>query len=100
MLRVGLTDGFWAEVVATANYLRNRCLIKTLGAKTVFEFWNNRLPNLYHLRIFGMKTYALNKDLNKRKFATGTKLETLVGYSKQSKAYSYTDSGWRKNNNI
>lgn len=41
---------FWAEAVATATYLVNRCPTRSVGDKTPEEVWSGRKPNLKHLR--------------------------------------------------
>jgi len=87
LLQAGLSTGFWAEAVLTANYLRNRCPTKSLNGRTPFEIWMDRLPNLKHLRTFGMRTYILNKDPRKKKFDSRSKTDIFIGYSDRVKAY-------------
>jgi len=39
MMQSKLPISFWAEAVATANYIRNRCITNVLKGKTPFEAW-------------------------------------------------------------
>jgi len=81
----GLPTSFWAEAIATANYIRNRCVTKTLE-KTPHELWIRKRPNM-HLQKFGVKAYILDKTPNKDKFALRGIEGIFIGYSETSKAY-------------
>ena len=51
----GLSKGFWAEAVNTANYLCNRSPCQTLkGHITPFEVWHSKKPDIAHLRTRGI----------------------------------------------
>ena len=57
--RAGLSKGFWAEAVNTANYLRNRSPCLSLrGHITPYEAWHGKKPDIAHLRTFGCIAYA------------------------------------------
>ena len=59
----GLSKGFWAEAVNTANYLRNRSPCQTLkGHITPFEEWHGKKPDIAQLRTFGCIAYARVPD--------------------------------------
>ncbi len=51
----GLPNGFWAEAMQTANYLRNRLPTKTKSHGEVIseEAWTNQRQDLQHVCIFG-----------------------------------------------
>ena len=49
---------FWAEAVATAVYILNRCPTKTVQEMTPEEAWSGRRPSIRHLRVFGCIAYA------------------------------------------
>lgn len=49
---------FWAEAVACAVYLLNRCPTKCVLNKTPEEAWSGKKPNVELLRIFGCIVYA------------------------------------------
>ena len=87
LIQTGLCHAFWAEAIAASNYLRNRCPTTSLKGHTPFEFWNKRLPNLSHLRVYGAKVYVLQKEPGKGKFDPRSKEGLLVGYSDESKGY-------------
>lgn len=48
---------FWAEAVACAVYLINRCPTKGLKDRTPLEAWSGKKPDVSHLRIFGSIAY-------------------------------------------
>lgn len=78
---------FWAEAINTANYIRNRCITKSLNRRVPYTAWTGKKPTLIHLKIFGTKAYALNKVPKREKFDSRSQECMLVGYSTESKAY-------------
>lgn len=78
---------FWAEAVAMANHIRNRCPTKSLNGGIPFELWTGKKVRLQYVRPFGIKAYVLNKLPNKDKFAPRGKCGMLVGYSEDVKGY-------------
>ena len=87
LLQSNLDDSFWAEAIATANHIRNRCITRRLDGKTPYELWKGKLPNLHYLRTFGTRTFVLNKFPGKGKFAARSNEGIFIGYSEQAKAY-------------
>jgi transposase InsO family protein len=93
LLDAGLDKTFWAEAVATACYLHNRCPTKTAEPdKTPFELWTGKKPALDHLRVFGCKAFGhipadIRKKLDKR-----AKEYTMIGYAVESKGYKLWDA--------
>ncbi|XP_070004873.1 intracellular protein transport protein USO1-like [Nicotiana sylvestris] len=84
----GIVKNFWAEVVNTAYYLVNRCMIRSLMNKTPYELLNGRKPKLTHHIIFGCKCYVLNNGKDQLgKFDTKSDEGIFLDYSSQSKAY-------------
>ena len=54
-----LTQGFWAEAVATAVHLINRSPSKVLDKEAVAEMvWSGKKPSYKHLRVFGCEAYS------------------------------------------
>lgn len=87
LIQSGLSKGFWAETVYTANYLRNRCPSKSLNGCTPFEVLYETSPNLNHLRVFGSRVFVLNKDTQKDKLEDRSIEGIMIGYSEESKGY-------------
>lgn len=90
MHAAGMPDKLWAEVAATAAYLRNRVPTRAnADNKTPYELWYNRKPNIEHLRIIWSDAYA-HVPKNKRhqtKLSLRAKRLKLIGYHEQKKAY-------------
>ena len=62
LIQSRLSTSFWAEAVFTANYIRNRCISKSLDKKTPYTIWHGEAPNLRGLRTFGEAGHYLHKD--------------------------------------
>jgi len=58
-----------------------------LKGKTPFEKWNNRIPDVSHLRPFGTEVFTVDRDSTKGKLDPRSKKGILMGYSDQSKGY-------------
>ena len=70
----GLSKGFWAEAVNTANYLRNRSPCQSLrGHITPYEAWHGKKPDIAHLRTFSCIVYARIPDRKRIKLDWMTK---------------------------
>jgi len=54
----GMPNYFWAEVVICAVYLINRSLTRSVPNTTPIEAWSIFKPNVQHLKVFGLITYA------------------------------------------
>ncbi|PFX21946.1 Retrovirus-related Pol polyprotein from transposon TNT 1-94 [Stylophora pistillata] len=92
-----LSDSFWAEVVSTAAYVRNR--LPTMALKeneTPYKRWYGRKADVGHLRISGCMAYAHVPDSERRKLDRKSKKIRFVGYSLTSKGYRYSDETNRK----
>ena len=87
LLESNFPPSFWAEAIATANYLRNRCPSKSLTGKTLFEVWIGKPPGLHHLKTFGSQGHCLDKTPEKDKFQQHTRNCIFLGYSEESKGY-------------
>ena len=54
-----LTQGFWAEAIATAVHLINRSTSKVLDTEAVAEMvWSGKKLSYKHLRVFGYEAYS------------------------------------------
>ena len=85
VIQSGLHTSFWADAVATACHIRNRCSNGTLGGEIPYEKWT--VEELGYLRVFGSKVFVLNKTPGKGKFEARSKEGIFVGYPRQSKGY-------------
>ena len=78
---------FWAEVVNTACYTRNRTLINKDHNKTLYEIMANKKPTIKYFHVFGAKCFTLKDDEQLRKFKFKVHEGIFLGYSLESKAY-------------
>lgn len=82
-----LTNGFWAEAVNTATYLKNRSPTKCLDYKTPFEALFGFKPAVSHVRVFGCKAFAHVPKEDSKKLDSKAIKCTFVGYCSEFKAY-------------
>ncbi|KMQ89436.1 retrotransposon unclassified [Lasius niger] len=87
LLQSGLPPSFWAEAIATANYIRNRCPTKKLDGRTPHEAWKGNTPVVSHFREFGCKVFCLDKTFTRGKFDAKSKEGIFIGYAEQSKGF-------------
>ena len=74
-----ISNGFWAEAINTATYLKNRSPTKILDSKTPFEVLYGYKPDIGHLRIFGSKAFAhIPKDERRKLDANLLSVHFLV----------------------
>ncbi|CAB0035042.1 unnamed protein product [Trichogramma brassicae] len=95
LIQSGLPRCFWAEAIVTANYIRNRCYTETVGC-TPYEKWTGHKPNISHMRSFGEKVHALDKNPKKGKFDRRGLEGVFLGYSYDSKAFRIWLTGAKK----
>ena len=96
LIKSNLPPSFWAEAIATAAYIRNRCPSRNLDEITPFEARFGHKPDVSNLRTFGCKAYALNKEPGRSKLGPKSKPCIFMGYSDESKAYRLWDPAGRK----
>ena len=66
----------------------NRVLNRPILKKTPYELFNDRKPNIGHLKVFGCKCYILNNGKeNLDKFDEKADNGIFLGYSLTSHAY-------------
>ncbi|XP_075086182.1 uncharacterized protein LOC142168906 [Nicotiana tabacum] len=84
----GLHMTFRAEVVNTACYIINRCMIRPIIDKTPYELLKGRKPNVTHLRAFVSKCFVHNNSKEALgNFDVKNGEGVFLGYSLHSKAY-------------
>jgi transposase InsO family protein len=92
-----LPPEFWAEAVATAVYVKNRCPHKaTEGNKTPEEAYSGSKPDLAHLRVFGCDAYVLTQDGDRRKMDPKSRRCVFIGYTAVPGTYRLFDPSTRK----
>ncbi|UYV83109.1 hypothetical protein LAZ67_22002237 [Cordylochernes scorpioides] len=94
MIEGDLPETLWAELIHTSTYIRNRCP-KLNECKTPHELFTKRKPVVYHLKIIGSKSFAVNNRPNRSKFAPRSEEYKLIGYFTESKAYRLWKPGTR-----
>lgn len=96
MLQSGISGGFWAEAILTANHIRNRCPSRSLNGEIPYTIWTKRTPVVSYFQTFGTIAFALDKKIGKGKFDPRSKKCIFIGYSTESKAYRLWDPTSRK----
>lgn len=96
MLQSGISGGFWAEAILTANHIRNRCPSRSLNGEIPFKIWTGRTSVVNYFQRFGTTVFVLDKTIGKGKFEPMSTKCIFVGYSTQSKAYRLWDPESRK----
>lgn len=82
---------FWAEAVATAEYIHNITPTKTRRDKTPMELWNSKKPSVRHLKPFGCLAYYKVHNNKRHKLEAKAKRGVFIGYSRERKAYRIFD---------
>ena len=92
-----LSNGFWAEALSTAVYLKNRSPTKSLEFKTPYEALYGVKPAVKHLRVFGSKAFSHIPTEDRRKLDSKAIRCTFIGYHSQHKAYRLFNRFTHKN---
>lgn len=83
---------FWAEAVAYVTHTSNLTPRKD-KAKTPYEIWHGKVPNVSYLRTFGcVAYYHIPKNLRNKLQPSG-KRAIMLGYSRDRVAYRLLDIG-------
>jgi transposase InsO family protein len=97
LLHNKISKGFWGEAARTASYIRNRCLTRANDvAKTPYELWKGKQPNVEHMRVFGCTAYIHVPDDERSKLDPKTIQGKFMGYDSQRKAYRVYIQRWNK----
>lgn len=76
----------WGEAVRHAVYLLNRLPTRALSNKTPYEAWNDKKPNLEHIRLFGCLAYMKIPQVTVRKLEDRSKVVVYLGKEPGTKA--------------
>ena len=86
-------EPLWAELAATAAYLRNRLPTRANSEmRSPFELWHGRKPSVDHLRIIWSDAYMHISKSKRTKLAQRAKKLKLISYHDEKKAYRLWNS--------
>ena len=80
-------SNLWAEAVATAAHIRNRCPTSSFKGATPCEMLSGVKPDVNHLRVFGCDVYVHIPDQKRRKLDKKAYKAVFVGYPLGKKGY-------------
>ena len=89
----GVSNGYWAEAIATAAYIRNRTPSSALkhniyaAVAIAVEYWYGKKPDVSFFKVFGCMAYAHVPDAQRKKLDVKAEKLRFVGYSLRSKGY-------------
>ena len=88
---------FWAEALATAVYVRNRVISRSLPkATTPYHLWMKKKPDLSHTRVFGSRCWYVIPRRALKKLDSRSCEGVFMGYSAQSKGCKFGTLNIRK----
>ena len=92
----GHPESFWAEAVATANFLRNQSPTTSLqetrfSGKTPHEALFGTRPSALKLRVFGCRCWALIPKEKRRKLHPKARKAIFIGYAPRQKGSKLLD---------
>ncbi|MGZ5551084.1 MAG: hypothetical protein ACXW07_10085, partial [Nitrososphaeraceae archaeon] len=82
---------FWAEAIAAATYLHNRCFVKRDTGRTAEELFTGNKPSINHIKVFGCNAFISNHDKNLSKLENKARKGIMIGYSIIHKVYRIFD---------
>jgi len=83
----GLDLEFWAKVVNTTIYIKNRCPTNAFDSKIPQEAWTNMKLDVSHLKVFDCKTIAHIRHEKRSKLESKSIPCVFLGYYEGSKSY-------------
>lgn len=96
LINSNLQKQYWAEAVATAAYITNRCPTRALSYATPEEIWSGKKPDLRHLKVFGCEAMVkIPKEKLQKLDAKASKM-TFIGYCDTTKGYRLIDQKSKK----
>ena len=93
MSRATLPLSFWGFALETAAFILNRVPTKSI-AKTPYEIWTGRVPNLSFLKIWGCEVFV--KKLMSDKLEPKSDKCFFVGYPRETKGYLFYNKSSNK----
>jgi len=89
----GWSTQYWAKVVNTTLYIRNRSPASSLDGITPYEVWYGTKSSLNYLRVFGSTCYALVPKEKRTKLENQSMKCILIGYLDEKKGYRFLSNG-------
>jgi hypothetical protein len=83
----GLDLEFGAKAVNITVYIKNQCPTKALESKAPQEAWTGRKLNVFHLRVFGYKTFVHIPNEKRSKLESKSMPCVFLGYCEGTKTY-------------
>lgn len=95
LIDANLSDNFWGEAIATANFIQNRVITRTTNI-TPYERWNGIKPGINEFHIFGSKCFVHVLPAKRGKLDNVAIEMIFLGYDENSKAYRCYNTTTRK----
>lgn len=96
MVDMDVPTRFWADAVATAVHLRNLTPTKALDWKSPRESWNNKVPRINHLRVFGCHAEVFVPSARRDKLDSRSRKCMFIGYTATFRNYRFYDFEQRR----
>lgn len=88
LIESSIPNELWADAVATACYLRNKCPSKAINGNIPEELWTGKQATTSHLKIFGCRAFShIDKSQQKGKLGRRSQECVFVGYPEGIKGY-------------
>jgi len=88
MHAAGVPEELWAELAATAVYLRNRLPTRVnRDEASPYELWHGRKPQIGHLRVIWADAFVHIMKAKRSKLGPRAQKLKLIGYHDDKKAY-------------
>jgi len=96
LMAANLLEFLWEPAIMHAAYLRNLLHTKPRAKATPYQLWNDRKPNVSHLREFGTPVWVLLQGQRvQRKMLPKSQRRAYVSYDEGSKSIKYYNAAMR-----
>lgn len=89
LINSNLQKQYWAEAVATAAYITNRCPTRALSYATPEEVWSGKKPDLSHFKVFGCEAMVKIPQEKLQKLDAKASKMIFIGYCETTKGYKF-----------
>ncbi|DBA02746.1 TPA: hypothetical protein N0F65_010674 [Lagenidium giganteum] len=91
LLEGNLPKQLWAECLCHVTTLLNMTPSSTTQARTPYKLWNDRIPSMHYLNVFGCAVYVHIHARYRDELDPRAKLCMYVGIPSQKKGYRLLD---------